>query len=76
MNIVVHSSDSSQPRYILSCENSHQYIHLSYHGDCHYNSVRAAADPDVGDLPLPIPLSLFADPNKSDSKEEEGNRQA
>ena len=41
VNIVVHQSSSSAPRFILSCENPTRDIHVSYHGECHYNSVHS-----------------------------------
>ena len=41
VNIVVHQSSSSAPRFILSCENPTRDIHVSYHGECHYNSLHS-----------------------------------
>lgn len=50
VNIVVHQADYiNAPRFVLQCENATRDIHLSYHGDCHYNSVRSALDVDCGD---------------------------
>jgi hypothetical protein len=43
VNIVVHQSSSTAPRFILSCENPTRDIHVSYHGECHYNSVHSTA---------------------------------
>jgi uncharacterized protein YozE (UPF0346 family) len=52
INIYVHQVDA--PRYILTCKDASMDIHLSYHGECHYNSVRSKKDPDNGDKPIPI----------------------
>ena len=41
VNIVVHQSSSTAPRFILSCEDPTRDIHVSYHGECHYNSVHS-----------------------------------
>ena len=50
VNIVVHQADYTQaPRFVLQCEEATRDIHLSYHGDCHYNSVRSAQDVDGDD---------------------------
>lgn len=39
MNIIVHQCSSNAPRLILPCSDATRDINLSYHGDCHYNSV-------------------------------------
>ena len=39
VNIVVHQCSDTAPRFILSCDTATRDIHLSYHGECHYNSV-------------------------------------
>ena len=39
VNIIVHQCSTTAPRFILSCENAVRDINLSYHGECHYNSV-------------------------------------
>lgn len=60
INVFVHQVDG--PRYILRCDDTSlacRTLHLSYHGDCHYNSVRRRDDPDVGNRPLPIEVSDF-----------------
>jgi OTU domain-containing protein 3 len=50
VNIVVHQADYLQaPRFVLQCEEATRDIHLSYHGDCHYNSVRSVQDVDGDD---------------------------
>jgi hypothetical protein len=56
VNIVVHQAEG--PRFVLTCELSQSQsqsqskaprdVHLSYHGECHYNSVRLGGDPDIG----------------------------
>lgn len=43
VNIFVHQVDS--PTYVIRSESQNAHnIHLSYHGGCHYNSVRALDD--------------------------------
>jgi OTU domain-containing protein 3 len=43
INIVVHQVGA--PRFIIANEKySKRDIHISYHGECHYNSVRLASD--------------------------------
>ena len=50
VNIVVHQADYVHaPRFVLQCEEATRDIHLSYHGDCHYNSVRSVQDVGVDD---------------------------
>jgi OTU domain-containing protein 3 len=49
VNIVVHQADYMQARFVLQCEEATRDIHLSYHGDCHYNSVRSVHDVDGDD---------------------------
>ena len=44
VNVVVHQADAARPRYVLRCDHARRDIHLSYHGDCHYNSVRSVGD--------------------------------
>ena len=39
VNIIVHQCSRTAPRFILPCENATRNINLSYHGECHYNSV-------------------------------------
>ena len=49
VNIYVHQVDS--PRFVILCDDiATRAIHLSYHGGCHYNSIRSVDD-DVYDLP-------------------------
>lgn len=44
------------PRLEIHCEGASRTTHLSYHGEQHYNSIRALDDPDVeGQAPKPIP---------------------
>lgn len=52
-NVVVHQFKA--PRFFIPFEKARLTIHLSYHGDYHYNSVRAVAD-DGGGPALPIIL--------------------
>lgn len=40
-NVVVHQQQDDRPTYVLACPNSEKCINISYHGECHYNSVRA-----------------------------------
>src|SRR3546814_19224614 len=42
VDIVVHQYNT--PRFVLQCESPTKRIHLSYHGEFHYNSVRGMAD--------------------------------
>jgi len=44
VNVVVHQADAARPRYVLQCDRARRDIHVSYHGECHYNSVRGIAD--------------------------------
>lgn len=47
VNIVVHQVDA--PRFIILCESGGtRDIHISYHGEVHYNSVRLISDDDEG----------------------------
>lgn len=39
-SIVVHQQEEDRPRYVLICPNTDRFINISYHGECHYNSVR------------------------------------
>ena len=39
-SIVVHQQENDRPRYVLMCPNTDRFINISYHGECHYNSVR------------------------------------
>ena len=39
VNIIVHQCSRTAPRFILPCETATRSINLSYHGECHYNSV-------------------------------------
>lgn len=39
-SIVVHQQEDDRPRYVLMCPNTDRFINISYHGECHYNSVR------------------------------------
>lgn len=58
VNIFIHQF--SPPRYIIQCEKATKDIHLSYHGECHYNSVRSKSDPcRYGESPLAIDSSIF-----------------
>jgi OTU domain-containing protein 3 len=58
--IVVHQVDA--PRYIIECEDlkSQRKIHISYHGECHYNSVRNITDGNSLAAALPIDLTRVA----------------
>jgi len=42
VNIFVHQVGA--PRFILACDLATRDIHISYHGECHYNSVRKLDD--------------------------------
>lgn len=46
VNIYVHQVDG--PRFVVAGDEAKRSIHLSYHGEYHYNSVRAADDNDDG----------------------------
>lgn len=52
-NVVVHQFKA--PRFFIPFEKARLTIHLSYHGDYHYNSVRAVGDDGDGPA-LPITL--------------------
>ncbi|CAM9458756.1 unnamed protein product [Ectocarpus sp. 12 AP-2014] len=52
-NVVVHQFKA--PRFFIPCEKARRTIHLSYHGEHHYNSVRAIGDEANGPA-LPITL--------------------
>lgn len=52
-NIVVHQFKA--PRFFIPCEKARLTLHLSYHGEYHYNSVRAIGDEGNGPA-LPITL--------------------
>ena len=43
LNIYVHQVDG--PRFIINSDHATRNIHLSFHGECHYNSVRSSSDP-------------------------------
>jgi hypothetical protein len=45
VNIIVHQCTSNSPRFILTCEGATRDINLSYHGECHYNSVNSVTEP-------------------------------
>ena len=57
VNIYVHQVHT--PTYIISSEKATKDIHISYHGECHYNSVRLANDPDCGEPPMHIDISDY-----------------
>lgn len=44
VNIIVHQCSSNSPRFILTCEGATRDINLSYHGECHYNSVHSVTE--------------------------------
>ena len=44
VNIIVHQCSSNSPRFILTCEGATRDINLSYHGECHYNSVNSVTE--------------------------------
>lgn len=68
MNIYVHQVDS--PIYILTSLKATRDIHVSYHGECHYNSVRSKKDPDVyGEPPIPIDIKNFVVSKKQNESE-------
>lgn len=52
-NVVVHQFKA--PRFFIPCEKAALTIHLSYHGEHHYNSVRAIGDEGNGRA-MPITL--------------------
>jgi hypothetical protein len=50
VNIIVHQVGA--PRFILNCEQeAKRDIHISYHGEVHYNSIRSTHDPDELNTP-------------------------
>lgn len=52
-NVCVHQYRA--PMFLIHCEGSKDWAHLSYHGEYHYNSVRALSDEGgEGDKPKPI----------------------
>lgn len=55
VNIVVHQVGA--PRFILQSDiPTEKEIHISYHGECHYNSIRLITDKDNGNPADPISL--------------------
>jgi hypothetical protein len=42
VNIIVHQCDAA--RYVIHCEEAIHDINISYHGECHFNSVRGIDD--------------------------------
>lgn len=53
-NVVVHQFQA--PRFFIPFEKARRTIHLSYHGEHHYNSVRAIGDEGRGPA-MPITLN-------------------
>ncbi len=72
LNIYVHQVDG--PRFIINSDNATRNIHLSYHGECHYNSVRAANDP--GGLPAAEVLTVGRPVGTSQSPPESSESRA
>lgn len=64
VNIVVHQFRA--PRFFIPFEKARRTIHLSYHGDQHYNSVRALSD--EGDGP-PAAIALQAPASVAQSRD-------
>lgn len=48
VDIYVHQVNA--PRFVFLCETAKRSIHISFHGECHYNSVRLISD-DTFDQP-------------------------
>ncbi|CAM9911250.1 unnamed protein product, partial [Ectocarpus sp. 4 AP-2014] len=65
-NVVVHQFKA--PRFFIPCEKARRTIHLSYHGEHHYNSVRAIGDEANGPA-LPITLQTPTSKGGSHKKE-------
>lgn len=65
VNIYVHESNG--PRFVLNGERAVRNIHLSYHGEYHYNSIRKLTDNDTG------PAEEIQLPGLSSGADEENN---
>ncbi|KAJ8602496.1 hypothetical protein CTAYLR_001246 [Chrysophaeum taylorii] len=52
-HVVVHQLSS--PRYEIRCRGATRTLHLSFHGESHYNSVRLLDDPGLGRPPKGLP---------------------
>lgn len=59
VHVVVHQL--SAPRFEIRCHGAMQTVHLSYHGEAHYNSVRCVADAGVGRVPAGLPQVVSDD---------------
>lgn len=71
VNIIVHQLKA--PRFFIACEKARLTIHLSYHGEYHYNSVRATADDGNGPA-LAVILQTPTGQAKEGSKAGSGKR--
>lgn len=60
INVVIHQLDN--PRFEFSYKTTAQTVHLSFHGDAHYNSVRAMDDPCREGEPAKAFMNLTAKP--------------
>lgn len=58
MDIVVHQYNT--PRFVIQCDSPTKRIHLSYHGEFHYNSVRGLTDSMDG---VPATITLCEAPS-------------
>ena len=70
VNIYVHQVDG--PRFIVAGDSAKRNIHLSYHGEYHYNSVRAVDDNDDGPA-REISLESPEDAGKNSSRRGKSN---
>jgi hypothetical protein len=53
-SITVHQQETDHPVYILQCKTSNRSINLSYHGECHYNSVRYISNDKLPNETVPL----------------------
>ncbi|CAM9337729.1 unnamed protein product [Hapterophycus canaliculatus] len=67
-NVVVHQFKA--PRFFIPCDKATLTIHLSYHGEHHYNSVRAIGDDGSGRA---MPITLQTPTSSRGSSRVEGS---
>ena len=67
-SIIVHQQEEDRPRYVLICPDSNHFINISYHGECHYNSVRPIKNGSKSQLEQELCQQINA-PRDSTSKE-------
>jgi hypothetical protein len=69
VNIIVHQCDAA--RYVIHCQEAVYDINISYHGECHFNSVRGIDDDGKNDAKiLTKHLKRHQDVEKSELKDQ------